>query len=268
MPIPISADSLDAIPEAHHELYTEKDGKYVLTGVEGMKTQADVDRVQQILAQEKQKRLEATQRAEPVLNFLGDRSLEDIQSLLDSIPELEARANAGGEVTDDIRKAIEDRVRNPLDRKLSKLETDLAAANEAKSALEQQIFTGKLNEELRRVATEANIRPEAMDDWLLLGRSMFEAAPDGEGFVSREGGLTPDLVLADLQSKRSHWWETSVGGGATGSGAGGIANNPFSDAHWNVTKQGEYLKTHGAEKTAAAAKAAGTTVGGPRPTKK
>ena len=41
----LSYDTKDAIPNGFAELYTEKDGKFVLTGVNGMKTQTDVDNV-------------------------------------------------------------------------------------------------------------------------------------------------------------------------------------------------------------------------------
>ena len=37
------------IPEGFAALYTEKNGKWELTGVQGVKTQLDVDRVQEAL---------------------------------------------------------------------------------------------------------------------------------------------------------------------------------------------------------------------------
>lgn len=41
--------------------------------------------------------------------------------------------------------------------------------------------------------------------------------------------------------------------------------NPFSHEHWNMTKQGDFLKKHGTEKAEQMARAAGTTIGGRRP---
>lgn len=43
-------------------------------------------------------------------------------------------------------------------------------------------------------------------------------------------------------------------------------SNPWSGSGWNVTQQGAYHQQHGAERAAARARDAGTTVGGKRPT--
>lgn len=42
-------------------------------------------------------------------------------------------------------------------------------------------------------------------------------------------------------------------------------DNPWTFANWNLTNQGQFLVTFGLIKAQAAAKEAGTTVGGPRP---
>ena len=71
-----------------------------------------------------------------------------------------------------------------------------------------------------------------------------------------------------MQEKRPHWWPVASGGGGTGSGAGGgFTDNPFSHAHWNMTKQGEAQRSDPA-RAERMAKAAGTTVGGTRPVPK
>ena len=44
MALQIIVETLDDVDEKYHDLYTEKDGKFHLTGVDGMKTQADIDR--------------------------------------------------------------------------------------------------------------------------------------------------------------------------------------------------------------------------------
>lgn len=41
--------------------------------------------------------------------------------------------------------------------------------------------------------------------------------------------------------------------------------NPWLLEEWNLTDQGQYVLAHGLEKAHAAAKEAGTTVGGPKP---
>ena len=46
-------DSIAEVPEKFRELFSEKDGKAVLSGIDGMKTQADVDYVLNSLRQER-----------------------------------------------------------------------------------------------------------------------------------------------------------------------------------------------------------------------
>ena len=43
MALQATHDKLDDIPEAYRDLYTERDGKYELTGIAGIKTAADVE---------------------------------------------------------------------------------------------------------------------------------------------------------------------------------------------------------------------------------
>ena len=53
MKLKLVVEKLDEIDSKYHDLYTEKDGKYEFTGVEGIKTQADIDRLQTALTKER-----------------------------------------------------------------------------------------------------------------------------------------------------------------------------------------------------------------------
>lgn len=85
---------------------------------------------------------------------------------------------------------------------------------------------------------------------------------DGTNFSA---GLAPKDWLVDLQAKRPHWFGESGGGGAGGgrNTTTGI-KNPFTAEHWNMTEQGKILETDSARANTLA-RAAGTTVGGPKP---
>jgi hypothetical protein len=76
-------------------------------------------------------------------------------------------------------------------------------------------------------------------------------------------GLDAKLWLQDMQQKKAHWWPPSQGGGAGGSGGGGgnFPNNPWSKQHWNLTKQGEAVRTLGEEKAKQMASAVGSHIG-------
>jgi len=77
--------------------------------------------------------------------------------------------------------------------------------------------------------------------------------------------------LKDQVEKSPHWWPTSVGGGSQGgskSGPGGGyagANNPWSKAGWNMTKQGSLVRTLGAVKAGEIAALAGCKIGDTKP---
>jgi hypothetical protein len=44
-----------------------------------------------------------------------------------------------------------------------------------------------------------------------------------------------------------------------------FADNPWSAEHWNLTRQGQYIKKYGMEVAKTKARQAGATIGGPRP---
>ena len=78
-------------------------------------------------------------------------------------------------------------------------------------------------------------------------------------------GISPEVWLNEMQSKRPHWWGPSGGGGAGGSGGQRqFTNNPWTNENWNLTEQGKILMEN-ASRADQLAKSAGTTVGGKRP---
>lgn len=46
-----------------------------------------------------------------------------------------------------------------------------------------------------------------------------------------------------------------------------FAENPWAEEFWNLTRQGEFIKRHGVEVAKTKARAAGTRLGAPRPTR-
>jgi hypothetical protein len=106
---------------------------------------------------------------------------------------------------------------------------------------------------------------------LLLSDRVFEVEEGTNRVVTKDNvgvtpGIDPSVWFTDIQKTRPHWWGPSQGGGAGGNrgGAGDTSVNPFSHANWNLTEQGRLVQADRA-KADQLAKAAGTTVGGPRP---
>jgi hypothetical protein len=261
-------DTEDKIPEAFRELYTEKNGKFELTGINGVKTQADIDRLQTSLTKERDAHKTSKSQLEQYAS-LG--KLEDLQAALDKLPELEAAA--AGKLDDaKLNELVDGRLKSktaPLERERAQLQTQLQEAQTKIAEYEQLNRQRKIHDAVRAAATDSKLHEHALDDALLLAERVFDVDEDGRVVTKDNVGVTPGVDpkvwLTEMQPKRPHWWPASSGGGAAGSnGRGGYGNNPFSAEHWNMTEQGHLLREN-PERAKQMAASAGTTVGGPRP---
>ena len=77
-------ESVEDIPEQYRDLYTEQDGKFLLTGVGGIKTEGDVVRVQEALRKEREEHKSVKQ----ALNAWDGLSPDEVRAKLDRISEL------------------------------------------------------------------------------------------------------------------------------------------------------------------------------------
>lgn len=261
-------DTLDDIPEPHRELYSERNGKFELSGIDGVKSQADVDRLQTALTKERDAHKAAKTSAEA---YAALGKIEDLQARLDRIDELETAA--AGKLDDEaINKLVEGRLRTkvaPLERGVTKLTEDLAERDARIAKYEERDRTRAIHDAVRAAALSSKVNEHAVEDVLLLAERLFEV--DEEGRVSMKDnvgytpGVDPVVWLTEIQPKRPHWWPPSHGGGARGGGnGGGSGPNPFSADGWNLTEQGKLYREN-PTRAAQLAQLAGTTVGGPRP---
>ena len=273
MALKIIEETLDSVDAPFHSLYTEQDGKFVLTGVEGLKTQEDINRLTVSLTKERNDHKATKEKYAPIVALGKDPN--EIVSLIDRIPELEELAK--GKIDD---TKIEQIVETRLKAKLTPVERALEAEKQRATLFEQENKTfkerertGKIHDALRKAAIETKIRPEAVDDALLLAERYFELDETGVviGKSDMSGvspGIDPIAWFIENQSKRPYLWGDSFGGGAGGSGnnfAGVV--NPWTADNWNLTEQGKILQANPkrAEQLAASA---GTTIGGKKPIKK
>lgn len=259
-------DSIDDLPEDVKKEYVEKNGKFELQ-VEGMKTQGDVDRLQSALTKERNDHKAVRER----LGLLGERKIEDVLSQLDRIPELEAAA-AGKLDEKQLDQLVEGRIRTklaPIERERDQLRGQLGEKDKIIEGYTVKERTRMIHDAVRSAASSVKLLPEALEDALMLAERVFEVGEDGKVTTRDNVGVTPGVDptvwFSDLQNKRPHWWGPSQGGGAGGNrgGSGGGAN-PWSAEGWNMTAQGQILKEN-ATRAEQLAKAAGTTIGGPRP---
>jgi len=264
-------DSIDDIPEQYQSLYTERDNKWELTGIEGVKTEADVSRVQTALEKERKDH----KKVKEALNTWGDLNHEEVILQLDKIPELEAAA--GGNIDEKkMDELVETRIKTrlaPVERENKTLKEKLEVASQEITGFKQKDVERTVTEQVRKAATVAKVLAPAMDDAVMLAGRVFELNEDGvartKDNVGFAPGMTPDIWLQDMQQKRPHWWPASVGGGANGNeGGGNFSKNPWSKDHWSLTAQGQVVKQQGVEKAEQMAKAANSEIGATRPTEK
>jgi len=265
--------NLEEVDAAFHSLYTKKGDQYEITGIEGMRTQADVDRLQQSLTFERNDH----KKLKEAWKVLGDGvKPEDVAAQIARIPELEAAA--AGKLDDaKIDVIVDTRVKaklGPIERERDKLKTLNGELTTKVSDYETRDRTRAIGDAVKSAATKLKVADTALEDVIMFGERIFELSEDGRVVTKELNGITqglePEAWLADIQStsRKPHWWGPTFGGGAGGNnnGKGGGAN-PWSHDGWNMTEQGK-IYTQNPARAEQLAKAAGTEIGGLKPAKK
>lgn len=261
------------VPEKFAELYEERDGKWVLVNIEGIQTDANVQRLETALRNERTEHGKTKDKLRSYTS-LGDDP-EEIHKRLDKIPELEAAA-AGKIDEAKIEQMVEGRVKSrlaPVERERDKYKADAEKVTGENTELKTTITRGKISDAIRKAASEALLLPEAVDDALMHAERIFEVTEDGKVVVKDQVGFTPGLGpkdwLSDMQKTRPHWWPASEGGGSKGGkGGGDTGDNPWTHDHWNLTKQGEILRADRPRAERLAKQAGVSVTGGVKPPKK
>lgn len=260
--------SLTDVPAEFHVLYTERNGQFEMTGVDGMKTQADIDRIQVSLVKERNDHKALKDK----VATLG-RPIEEIIPILDKVPELEAAAKGNideGKINEIVESRIKVRIA-PLEREKQTLTEKVNELTGTVGKYEKRETMRSIGDTVRGAAVKAKVVDSAIEDINLLAERVFEIDETGR-VTAKEGvgctpGITPEVWLTEMQDKRPHWWGPSTGGGARGNAGGcGGGVNPFTAANWNMTEQGR-IYTENPARAEQLAKSAGTTIGGPKPAK-
>ncbi len=234
--------TLDEVDEKYHDLYTERDGKFYLNPIEGMKSEADVQRLQTALTKERNDH-KATKGK---LDAFGELNADEVLAKLDRIEELEAAA--GGKLDETkINELVETRIKSrtaPLERQLETLKTQNATLASENENFVQQGRTRTINDALRSVATELKVIPEALDD-VLLYAPHFEINDLGS-VVTKDStgmaGLDAKAWLMNNQAKKPHWFPATEGAGTRSRAGGSAGNNPWSKSTFNLTEQGRITR--------------------------
>ena len=214
------------------------------------------------------------------LSVWGDLVHAEVVVKLDKIPELEAAAEGKLDETK-IEEIVTRRVDGKINSQTAPLQRQIDLLTEERDGFGTQIEvfqrekTARLiHDDVRKHLTDAKVIPEAFEDALLLADRIFEVRDEDSAVLTKDQvgvtpGVAPDVWLSELGTSRPHWWPASRGGGADGgNGLTGFDENPFSNKHWSLTRQGEVVRAEGVEKAQQMAKSAGTEVGGMKPPEK
>lgn len=258
-----SYDSLDQVPETFRSLYKENDGKAVLSGVVGLKTQDDINRLQGAL--DKERNDHKTVRS--TLSKLGERDINDVLADLDRIPALEAAAN-GTNIDEQIAGRLQQETA-PLNRTIKTQTEELATLREQVQTYQQREVHRDINDTVGKFANKSKVIPDAVEDIQFMARSIFEKNDNGD-VVAKTGipgvtpGITPEVWLTELQRAKPYFWPASnLPNMGKGDGQQGGAN-PWHKDSWNMTEQGRIVRENRSKADQLAAQA-GTKVGGPKP---
>lgn len=250
-------ESLDNVDEHYHSLYSERDGKYELTGIEGVKTQADVERLQSALAKEREEHKNVKTR----LSQFGDWDPNELHAKLGRLEELEL---TGGKVDDD---KLEDLVNARLGQKLGPVERERNAAIEELNQLREQVSEFEkanrvrtIQDEVRKAFSDQKLaNPAGQEDAMLHAMNMFDI--DESGNVVDKEGRTVTQWLETMKQTRAFWWGETSGTGSKGGRNGATGTNPWADDSLNLTEMGRILREN-PSRAAQLAKAAGKNVDG------
>ena len=248
MALNFELESLDGLPEAHRELYVQRDGKYVLD-VEGAESRTRVTEFRDNnvrLLKENEDLRKAAER-------FKDIDLDEYQKLLaDRRDSREKDLLKKGDVDQIIAERTEAMAaahKKALDERDGRI-----------AALEGSLSQELIHNRLRQGGIAANVRKEALEDLLMYGDRTWKLGSDGRPVAQDANGqpmfntdgepMTIDEWVDARRQDRPHWFEGSSGGGArhgsnNGGGAAQINRRPVSE--WSEAEKLSFIKEHGRE---------------------
>ncbi len=260
-------ETLDDVPEALHAEYREQDipnvGKRFVLDLTGVDTHPAVrnlktahDRVKADKAR-LQNDLDAVQAR--VAGLPDDFDPDEYQRLKD------AAADGKGPKADERLT----RQREELERKH---QADLAKKDERLNTVEGALRRRTVDDGLTSALVEAGIdRKHLPLVKAFLAPQVKVVEQDGEFSASVETDINPTMPVSEFvkgwagSDAGKIYVAPATGGGATGGSGKMAGDNPFSAQNWDVTKQGAVVREKGEDFARRLAQAAGTTLGGPKP---
>lgn len=241
-------DKKEDIPSQYVDLYKESNGVFSLT-VKGLVPQDNVDRLNEALRKEKNDHKASKQKYKALAGL--DLTPEEIVTRLDEYDVLKAgQGSKDGKFTEEEVNARIKAATAPLERDINSLKSERETLNADIANYKKKDEDHQFRQQIAELGQKVGLRTVAQDDAYRFAREVCEINEDGQ-IVTKEGinGVSPYLtlenLLRDVSTTRPHWFEETNGGGSSGNrGSGSSGNNPWTDAHWNVTEQSKLIATN------------------------
>lgn len=241
-------DSLDVVPEAHRDLYVERDGRYVID-VEGLDEPAG-PKLKNALHREREARLKAEHDARALSEKIEGIDFDEMRRLQD-----EERKRKDGELISagKVDELVNERIK-AVQQEFAKTKQQLETE---KQEAAEQLNRLLIDSEVARLAASKGVAATAVDDVIWRARQLFRR--DQDGTVRGYSGATPlfsakdatqslsiEEWLGDLAGRAPHLFAPSTGAGAQPTGSkGATPRRPVRE--WTATEKSAYIAEHGAE---------------------
>lgn len=206
-------DSLDGISEDLKKEYIFKNGKYELQVDDVVARTAYSDTMNTL--QKERDLHDATKKKVAEWNSLGE--IDTVRTKLNNYGELDYRANQGNTNIEELREKIRTSIVNEHNSELEKKDKEINELQGTVNNLKATASRNQIKNDLLVAASEHKVVKSALEDVTIYGDMIFEVNDNGHT-VTKDKGLTPNDWLAEVKGNKPHWFGTSVGGGASGSG--------------------------------------------------
>lgn len=237
-------ETLDAVPEALREHYTEGEDKKYRLAVEGVVPKTKVDEFRQNNIKLLQERDTYQEQAKTLAEKYKDVDLDEYVRL--------KTGKGKGKGDDDVEAIVEERIKAYR----TKHETELGTVKGQLEAKEAKLSTLLIDNALQSAAIAAGVAETAVDDVVRRGREMFRLKDDSVipmangQVVYGEDGLTPLSVkewIGGLAASAPHLFKQSQGGGANNNGGGGSTQYRAKSDFKSASEKSKYISEHGME---------------------
>lgn len=220
------------IPQAFQDLYTEKNGEWVLTGIEGIVSQAEF-----IEFRDNNRALNAQVRElKTKLDGFGDVTPEAVQGLQTQITDLTKKleqggGGGGGKQVQELTAQLEAMTKK-IEGMQTQYDTQLNTLTGERDQARVQLQNNLISDAVQSASLAKGVRKTALEDVKLRAQGHFKVQ-DGKVVVVGQDGqprysekkpselMSAEEWVGTLEASASHLFESSGGGGSLNNGIPG-----------------------------------------------